>query len=735
LSHSPFTPSHESPSSQDNTTPHVSDTTNNSQPLHKNPNLVLNPSSNPPDSDSPTHSTCSKKHKKKTKTFSPTTTPFSLPVDETLPESESPLHCSHRIADRLAESIQAGCSCARRLCKRGETVNGDAYAAAALNGGTTTVNHIFALLAHAVEEEQVSVAQLFGELLDFDLMDLAYAMDTEPESDDQEEPKTLKEALSGLDHAKWRQALIEEFQTIADLSVFRLIARRDVPAGRCILTRKPIFKIKCNEDRDPIRWKARWVVKGFLQVFGLDYDKTTSLTARLETFQILCHIMASEDLAMRQFDVKTAFLHGKLPDLERVYMHQPPGFEDPYKPDHVWMLVKALYGMKQAGRVWNKTFNDALVNEFGFRRITNKQCLYVHSSPDGSFAMASTHVDNTFAIGSSKEELDRLQKDLQSKWEISVGDGSFILGIHVQRDRANRLAHLSQTALIDCIVDKFGQKDAADVWMPMDAGIVLSTADCPSTPEKADMSNAPYRELVGSLQYVRQATRADIVYAVGRLAKFMANPGRKHWDTAICVLCYLKMTRLYRLTLGSTPGTTSLSCSNADHEDSPPPQLIAGMTDSNFAACTDTRRSVSGYSFTLGSGTVSWKSRQQDLVTLSTCEAEYVAASEAACEAVFLRNLLAEIGHSQREPTLILADNQGTIVLTSDQTNHTRMKHIDVRYRYVQERTADHTIAFKYVRSQDNVADIFTKPLPRPAFSELRKQLGIRPPLPSVQEE
>jgi hypothetical protein len=329
--------------------------------------------------------------------------------------------------------------------------------------------------------------------------------------------------------------------------------------------------------------------------------------------------------------------------------------------------------------------------------------------------------------------VDRLQRDLESRWKITVADGSFSLGIHLERDRPRRLVFLSQTALIDRIVEKFGQRQAADVHTPMDSGIVLSTKDCPSTPQaKADMANVPYRELIGSMQYIAQATRADIVYAMGRLAKFMANPGRKHWDAAIRVLRYLKTTRLYRLTLGGSSGTTSFA---SDPKHAPAPQTIVGMTDSNFAACTDTRRSVSGYAFSLGSGAISWKSRQQDLVTLSTCEAEYVAACEAAREAVFLRSLLAQIGHVPRDPTLVLADNQGTIVLTSDQTNHTRTKHIDIRYHYVQDKTADGSIVFKYVRSQDNVADIFTKPLARPAFAELRKRLGIRAPPSPVQEE
>jgi hypothetical protein len=191
-------------------------------------------------------------------------------------------------------------------------------------------------------------------------------------------------------------------------------------------------------------------------------------------------------------------------------------------------------------------------------------------------------------------------------------------------------------------------------------------------------------------------TRPDIVFAVGRLSKFMQNPGKAHWNAALQVVRYLKTTRLFRLTLGGK----SLSIT------------LTGMTDLDFAACIDTRRSVSGYAFTLGSGAISWKSRQQDLVTLSTCKAEFVAACEATRKAVFTRNLLGKIGYAQDNSTLILADNQGAIVLTSDQTNHTRTKHIDFRYRYVQERTEDGTVNFEYVRSCNNVADIFTKALP-----------------------
>jgi hypothetical protein len=515
---------------------------------------VATPNPSPPATPSPSPSGSKQNKKNNLHTTPSVPTPSRLTLSHDHDSKSVPLlrHSKH-IADLLAARIQSGrrrtqraCYCA---CKGSGLPSGDAYAAA-LNGNCSS-DKILALLAYAIEDKDVSVAEVFSEMLDTNLVDLAYALDVE--SDDQEEPSLMKQALSGPDCTKWRQALLEELQAIADLGVFRLVSRRDVPAGRRILTGKPVFKIKRDENGNPIRWEARWVVKGFLQVFGVDYNKTTPPTARLKMFRLLCHIMASEGLAMRQFDVKTAFLHGKLPPDKRVFMQQPPGFKDSSKPDHVWMLVKALYGMKQAGRVWNHTFNNALVNDFGFRRVMNEHCLYVRSSPGGGFAMASIHVDNTFAIGLSEEELDQLQRNLESKWEISVGDGSFILGIHLECNLKNHLVHLSQTALINCIVEKFGQQKAADVWTPMESGIGLSKANCPSTAEeKSEMANVPYRKLVGSINYIGQATQPDIVYAVRRLSKFLANTGRKHWDAAIRVLQYLKTTCLYRLTLGGT---------------------------------------------------------------------------------------------------------------------------------------------------------------------------------------
>jgi hypothetical protein len=603
---------------------------------------------------------------------------------------------------QVLEDVRAGAERVRQRKARGAPAVVDAYAAIERDPALP-IETVFGLIGET-ELGDVSLDEVFGEWLEDDLVAFTAALEVL----DDEDTLTLKQALSGPERDKWRHALLEEFESIRKMGTFRLVPRSSVPTARRILRGKAVFKRKRNEVGDIVRYKARWVVKGFLQVFGQDYNKTTSPTARLESVRILCHIAAALDLEMRQFDVKCAFLHGNLPDDEHIFMEQPPGFEDPHKPDHVWELLKGLYGMKQAGRLWNAELNGAMEDDFAYHRVSVDHCLYVKRT-DEDYAAAAVHVDDTLAIGTSVAVLDKLEADLRSKWEISVGDASFILGIHIERDRPNRLIHLSQTALIDKLAAKHGQVNCRTASTPMEHGAVVTLRDSPVTQADKDaMADKPYRELLGGLQYLAHGSRPDICYAVGRLASVAHNPGVTHWNMLVRVLRYLVTTRGFRLTLGGTG-----------------PINLSGMTDSDYANCVDTRRSVSGYAFTLGRGAVSWSSRKQDIVTTSTTEAEYVALANATKETLWLRALVAELGFKQGRPSLLMADNQGAIVLSEDQSNHARTKHIDVRYHFVRERTANGDILVKYVRSCDNVADIFTKPLPPASFTLLRRRLGV----------
>jgi len=270
-------------------------------------------------------------------------------------------------------------------------------------------------------------------------------------------------------------------------------------------------------------------------------------------------------------------------------MEQPPGFEVAGKEMWVMQLMKSIYSMRQASRRWNETFHQAVI-KFGFKRVPCEWCIYVRNSPSGT-VMFVVHIDDIFLISNPPSENGRFREQLKSKWDISdLGPIKFALGIAVER--STDTISLSQTAFIDCILEQFGQIDAHPVDTPMVAGLQLRRPDksIPTPPEVTEWrEQTPYRELVGSLNYIAVATCPDIAYAVGQLASFLDCYLQDHWTTAVRVLHYLKGTKTLSLVLGGT-------CA---------PSLL-GYSDTDFANCKDTSQSISGYCYSLGSGIISW---------------------------------------------------------------------------------------------------------------------------------
>src|SRR3981189_3041588 len=223
----------------------------------------------------------------------------------------------------------------------------------------------------------------------------------------------------------------------------------------------------------------------------------------------------------------------------------------------------------------------------------------------------------------------------------------------------------------------------------MEPGLKLTrdAVNCLTSQQKLKLAEFPYRSLVGGRMYLAIATRPDIALAVQQLSQYLDCFSFEHWEAAKRVIRYLKGTRTHKLYL-SGPSLT-----------------LSGFTDSNWAACVDTRRSISGYCFSLGSGLVSWAAHKQKTVSLSTCEAEYVATCESSKEAVWLRALLLGIGFEQKAPTCIQADNQAAIILTGDPSVHSRTKHIDIKVVYIRDCVVNKSIQMKYVNTTDNVAD------------------------------
>ena len=259
----------------------------------------------------------------------------------------------------------------------------------------------------------------------------------------------------------------------------------------------------------------------------------------------------------------------------------------------------------------------------------------------------------------------------------------------------------------------FSLEKVNTVTSPMDPGVHLSKSQSPTAEEeKDDMSNVPYRKLISSLMYAAVAMRPDIAHAITALLQFLENPRCTHWQAAQRVLKYLKGTADFSLTYGLADGVGM------------PAGKPVGYTDADFAS-QEHRHSVSGYAFLMHSGTVLWLSKMQAVITLSSTEAEYIMSTHAAKEAKWLGMLLSEIQVEAPWPFPILANNQSAIALTKDNTFHSRTKHIDIPYHYVREAVENGDLRLDYVKTDSNLADVFTKPLGRAKTETFSRMLGL----------
>lgn len=292
----------------------------------------------------------------------------------------------------------------------------------------------------------------------------------------------------------------------------------------------------------------------------------------------------------------------------------------------------------------------------------------------------------------------------------AVGPLSYILGIQVIRDRANRRLWLSQAKHIAEVLVKFNHASCRSVSTPLDKSVILSLDDCPKSQEDiAYMASVPYVSAVGSLMYLSVGSRPDIAYAVGALSRFNANPGRAHWQAVQHVFRYLQGTRDLMLELGGKEGVS-----------------LDVYSDADYAGDVDSARLTSGYAAFVGSSLVSWASRWQPVVAKSTTEAEYIAANEAGSEGVWFRAFLEELGFPQSSPTTLFIDNQSTIKVGRNPEHHSRMKHINTKYHWLREQVEDKVFSLEYIPTDRMRADVLTKPLSRVLHEKCCELLGLR---------
>jgi transposase InsO family protein len=516
-------------------------------------------------------------------------------------------------------------------------------------------------------------------------------------NDSLKEPATVEEALASPEKIEWMSAMEKEMNSLYANEVYDLV---ELPKGRRVVGSKWVFKRKMNADGSVERYKARLVAQGFSQKPGLDYDETFSPVVRLESLRTMIALAVQNDMKLHQMDVTTAFLNGILK--EEVYMKQPEGFITKGQEHLVCNLKRSIYGLKQSPRCWNSALDDSL-KKMGFVQTASDPCLYVSS--EGDLFMIGVHVDDIILAGKSNRRIAEVKEDLAHRFEVKdMGELHYFLGLKVVQGK--NCVWIGQPGYVDSILQKFGMENAKSIDTPIDASVKLVKA----TEESDNVDQVLYQSAVGSLLYLSIGTRPDITYAVSSVGRFCAKPTKQHWMAVKRIMRYLKGTLNFGL-LYKKSGLKD----------------CIGYSDSDWAGDIDDRRSTSGYLFLISGTAISWRSKKQTCVALSTAEAEYMALASAAQEAIWLRQLVTDLRNEPTEPTLILEDNQAAICIAKDPQFHGRAKHIDIKYHFIREQVNNGTVELRYCRTDDMTADMLTKGLSRDQFIKLREMAGVKP--------
>ena len=503
-------------------------------------------------------------------------------------------------------------------------------------------------------------------------------------------PTSYEEALKSPFKNNWMGAMKEEMKSFEDNETFTLVPKSDqsVISGRWVFTNK-------IDQNSVTKFKARFVAKGFQQSKGVDYEETFSPTAKMTSVRMLMAIASCFGMKIHQMDVKGAYLNAKID--KDLYIQQPPGFVkiDENGNEFVLKLNKSIYGLKQSGRNWFQTLQNFLLS-LNFVQSASDNCIFIKNESD-TRTLILIWVDDILISSTSILCINDIKSALSNKFKMKdFGKIGEFLGI--QFEEYDNLFKMHQEKFIDKLLTRFDMEDCFTKPLPCDASVtkIDFISDSPILENKT-----LFREIIGSLIYLMSCTRPDISFIVNKLAQNMENPSVAYLNAAKDVLRYLKGSK----NVGLIFNKQKLDC---------PSQLdLIGYSDSDWGMSSD-RRSTSGYCFRLNaSALVSWKTKKQPTVALSSCEAEYLALTTAVQESLFLKQILGEIFNFEFKNATIFVDNQGTMALAKNPVYHQRSKHIDIRFHFIRYHIHNESIILKYIKSDENLADLFTKPFTR----------------------
>ena len=516
------------------------------------------------------------------------------------------------------------------------------------------------------------------------------------------DPQSRREALKSAFAKEWMAAEKVEVGTLDDMGTFEVVR---LPAGAKALPSHMVYKTKKNSDGSIAKHKARLVAGGHRQVYGRDYDETFSPTPKMRSLKLVVALAGHFDLELHQLDYTAAFTHADIGGKD-VYIRPPEGWQSADK-DIVWKLVKSLYGLKQAGRNWNQAV-DALYRSLGYKPLIKDPCIYVKVSRTGKPLILPLYVDDcipAFHID-DKAEWGEIKAKIFSTFKGSdLGECEWILNMKIIRDRKNRTIILSQEQYTKDLLSRFDMLDSKpDILPHLSEPIQMKASDTEEGVPLNPDDHQTYRSIIGALLYLANLTRIDICFQVNRLSQFCHAPRMHHLIAAKRVLRYLA-------------GTCSLSLIfRGSHQET---LEIHAYSDADWATDHTARKSVSGNLIQVSGNLISWTSKKQTLTAQSTMEAELIAANESVRDILWFQDWIEEI-YGYRPESTIFCDNTSTITSSTSDKDHQRTRHIDIRYHMIKDHIKNGNTKIEYVNTEDQLADMLTKPLQKDSFLRFR---------------
>ncbi|CAI7883068.1 unnamed protein product [Closterium sp. NIES-54] len=482
------------------------------------------------------------------------------------------------------------------------------------------------------------------------------------------------------------------------------------PPGANIVSGMWIFRVKRPSGSPPV-FKARYVARGSSQQLGFDYFQTFSPTPKMTTLRVVLHVAAQRDYELHSLDFSTAFLQGILH--EEIWLRRPPGFTGSFPSSTQWSLRRPVYGLRQAPREGHDTLRTTLA-ALGFAPSTADPSLFLRTDTLLPPLYILMYVDDLVFATADTAGLSHVKSELQKRHMCTdLGEMRSYLGLQITRERARRTITLTQSHMVQQVLQRFEFTYSSPQATPLSTRHSLSALPLDESVEPSGL----YPELVGCLMYLMTCTRPDLAYPLSIVARYVA-PGRhrpEHMAAAKRVLRYLCSTSGLGLVLGGQS-----------------PEVLTGHADASWVDDLATQRSSQGYSFSLGSSSVSWRSTRTSSVLSSSCEAEIYAGAMAAQELRWLTYLLTDLGEPPRSPPVLYVDNKAMLALCREHRLEHRTKHIALCYFLARELQQRGQLRLAYVASQANTADIFTKALQPCDHQCFCTMLGLVPTWPHL---